>query len=445
MNNTRRNFIKSTGVFACGFGGLKSLIANSSKSQSILGYGNLVKDNEGIMDLPKGFSYKVIGKAGEKMNDGFFLPDKPDGMAAFGNISDEVVVIRNHEINPLAFGSTGPFGFNNRKMNQVPDDLIYDKGRVMPCLGGTTTFVYNTKTQKIVNQFLSLVGTLRNCSGGPTPWNTWITCEEIVLGTKGPCKKEHGWCFEVPVSTKASITKPIPLKDMGRFNHEAVAVDPDSGDVFLTEDRNDGLIYRFVPKQKGNLKVGGKLYALRLKGYSSCDTRNWKSNHFNVGQSEMIDWIELENVQSPKDDLRFRGFEAGAAQFARGEGMWYSDGAIYFACTNGGIKKHGQIWKLKENTLELFSEPNDADLIDNCDNLTVSASGDLFLCEDGKGEQYIDVITKEGKIFKFAKNAKSSSELAGPTFSPDGTTLFVNIQHDGLTLAITGPWDKKLI
>ena len=81
------------------------------------------------------------------MNDGFFLPDKPDGMAAFGNISDEVVVIRNHEINPLAFGSTGPFGFNNRKMNQVPDDLIYDKEEDV-CLGGTTTFVYNTKTQK---------------------------------------------------------------------------------------------------------------------------------------------------------------------------------------------------------------------------------------------------------------------------------------------------------
>ena len=101
--------------------------------------------------------------------------------------------------------------------------------------------------------------------------------------------------------------------------------------------------------------------------------------------------------------------------------------------------------EIKRKYTRAFSEPNDAELVDNCDNLTVSASGDLFLCEDGKGEQYIDVITKEGKIFKFAKNAKSSSELAGPTFSPDGTTLFVNIQHDGLTLAITGPWDKKLI
>ena len=91
------------------------------------------------------------------MNDGFFLPDKPDGMAAFGNISDEVVVIRNHEINPLAFGSTGPFGFNNRKINQVPDDLIYDKGRVMPCLGGTTTLFTIQKRKKLLINSLALL------------------------------------------------------------------------------------------------------------------------------------------------------------------------------------------------------------------------------------------------------------------------------------------------
>ena len=152
----------------------------------------------------------------------------------------------------------------------------------------------------------------------------------------------------------------------------------------------------------------------------------------------------MDEVDSPKDDLRFRGFRKGAACFARGEGMWYSNGAIYFACTNGGKKQYGQIWKLSKDMLQLFSEPNNSDLVDNCDNITVAPWGDLILCEDGGGRQYLDVITSTGKIFKFAKNAKSSGEFAGATFTPDGSTLFVNMQHDGLTLAITGPWDKQI-
>ena len=99
---------------------------------------------------------------------------------------------------------------------------------------------------KKLKQFLSLIGTLRNCAGGPTPWNTWITCEEVVMGAGGPCKKRPWLVFRVPARETPIITNPVPLKAMGRFNHEAVAVDPISGDVYLTEDRNDGLIYRFV-------------------------------------------------------------------------------------------------------------------------------------------------------------------------------------------------------
>lgn len=443
MDLSRRQFIKNTAIFSVGFTGLKSLIASSNKSKSVFGYGPLIDDPNKVLDLPQNFNYKIIGKTGDLMTDGFFLPGKPDGMAAFSYKPDEVIVIRNHEINPLAFGATGPFGRGNKKINNVPDELIYDKGRILPCLGGTTTFVYNTKTQKLQNQFLSLVGTLRNCSGGPTPWNTWITCEEAVMGTKGPCKKTHGWCFEVPVHDQPTLAMPIPLKAMGRFNHEAVAVEPKSGKVYLTEDRNDGLIYRFDPKIEGHLAKGGKLFALKIKDNPSFDTRNWQTNQFNVGQKKEVEWVEMDNVESARDDLRFRGFKKGAACFARGEGMWYSENAIYFACTNGGIKKYGQIWKLSDDKIELFAEPNDADLVENCDNITVSPWGDLFLCEDGKGEQYIDVITPQGDFFKVAKNSKSKSELAGPTFSPDGSTLFVNIQHDGLTVAITGPWHEK--
>ena len=442
---TRRKFIQSSAVTAVGFSGLQNLVLGKAKNQNIKGYGPLVKDPKQLLDLPKNFFYSIIGRTGDKMSDGFFLPDKPDGMAAFPYRENKVIVVRNHEINPLTFGNKGPFGLGNKKMKSVPDNLIYDNGKILPCLGGTTTFIYDTKERKLDSQFLSLVGTLRNCAGGPTPWNSWISCEEVVMGKSGPCKKNHGWCFEVPVTDFPKLADPIPLKAMGRFNHEAVAVEPDSGDIYLTEDRQDGLIYRFKPNVKGVLAEGGKLFALKVKGRTSLDTRNWSEVKFDVGQSEEIEWIEMEDVESPKDDLRFRGFKNGAACFARGEGMWYSNGSIYFACTNGGIKKCGQIWKLTGGKIELFVEPNNPDLVDNCDNITVSPWGDLFICEDGKGEQFIDIITPQGEIFKLAKNSKSSSEFAGPVFSPDGSTLFVNIQHDGLTLAITGPWEKKSV
>lgn len=440
---TRRLFLQHTSSIALGFTGLRRLSAETNSGNAIRGYGPLLPDPKKILDLPKGFSYQIIGRAGESMSDGLFLPGSPDGMAAFPGKGDEVIVVRNHEVSAGGSSSTGPFGKGNRKMNLVGKDRFYDSGKKSPCLGGTSTFVYDTKEKTVVRQFLSLAGTIRNCAGGPTPWNSWITCEETVVRAGGNLVRDHGWCFDVPATDQPELADPVPLKAMGRFNHEAVAVDPETGDVFETEDRHEGLIYRFVPKVKGKLAEGGKLFALKVKGKPSLDTRNWSGNTFSVGDSKEIEWIEMKDVESPRDDLRIRGFKDGAACFARGEGMWYSKGSIFIACTNGGKKQRGQIWKLTSNKLELYAEPNDADLVDNCDNLTVSPWGDLILCEDGKGDQFLDVITPKGKIFKLAKNAKSSGEFAGVCFSPDGSTLFVNMQREGLTLAITGPWKEK--
>ena len=445
MNFSRRTFLQSTHSFALGLMGLKALSLSGKANQSHPGYGKLIKDENKILDLPNGFKYKIIGKTGDPMSDGFFLPDKPDGMAAFPSSKvNEVILVRNHEINPGTPPIDGPFGPKNKKLEEVSEGLIYDKGNSSPCMGGTTTVIYDVRKQKVIRQFLSLTGTIRNCAGGPTPWGTWITCEETVASAGGACLEDHGWCFEVPATEKPKLNKPIPLKGMGRFNHEAVAVEPESGSIYLTEDRHEGLLYKFVPKIKGKLSEGGRLYALKVKDTPSLDTRNWKSQKVKVGQEMDLEWIAMDEVHSPKDDLRFRGFKQGAACFARGEGMWYSKGSIYFACTNGGRRQNGQIWQIVDGKLLLFSEPNDSDLVDNCDNLTVSPWGDLILCEDGGGKQYLDVITPDGKIFKLAKNAKSTGEFAGATFSPDGSTLFVNMQHDGLTLAITGPWNAKL-
>ncbi len=443
MVNSRRHFIRASSAIAVGFSGLQALAVRRSVARPAVGYGPLIEDSKGILDLPRDFSYKIIGRAGEPMSDGLVLPGKPDGMAAFPGKGNEVIIVRNHEVNSNDSSANGAFGSGNKYLDKISTDRFYDSGKKSPCLGGTSTFVYDTRTNSVVRQFLSLAGTLRNCAGGPTPWNSWITCEETVVGAGGNLARDHGWCFDVPVTDQPALADPIPLKAMGRFNHEAIAVDPDTGDVFLTEDRHEGLIYRFIPQVKGKLAKGGKLLALKVKGKPSFDTRNWSEATFEVGQSEQVEWVELDEVESPRDDLRVRGFKDGAACFARGEGMWYSKGAIYFACTNGGKKQRGQIWKLTSNKIELYAEPNDADLVDNCDNLTVAPWGDLVLCEDGKGDQFLDVITPRGKIFKLAKNAKSSGEFAGVCFSPDGSTLFVNMQREGLTLAITGPWKEK--
>jgi hypothetical protein len=165
--------------------------------------------------------------------------------------------------------------------------------------------------------------------------------------------------------------------------------------------------------------------------------------------------MDIEDVESPLDDLRLQGFRKGAARFARGEGMWYADGEIYFACTNGGAHEVGQIFKYVPSryegtaretdtpgTLELFIESSDQNLLKNCDNLTIAENGNLFICEDAADTCKIVCITPEGKLFEFARNSYTKSELAGACFSPDGETLFVNIQKNGQTLAITGPWDR---
>ena len=254
---------------------------------------------------------------------------------------------------------------------------------------------------------------------------------------------------------------------MGRFNHEAVAVDPKSGIVYQTEDRHDSLIYRFIPDVPGKLARGGRLQAMAIRDMKSADTRNWKGwadkvfpwtyDAIAVGEKMEVVWVDIQNVESPKDDLRLQGFDKGAARFARGEGMWHSNDSIYFVCTNGGYRKKGQVWRYipspfegtpaedkQPGTLELFIEPNNSDLLENGDNITVAPWGDLILCEDGPGTQFIVGVTPQGKLYRFAKNSRNRSEFAGATFSPNGSTLFVNIQGAGMTLAITGPWNKSI-
>ena len=337
-----------------------------------------------MIDLPADFSYRVISRAGDEMDDGLILPGHPDGMGTFVGPDGTTILIRNHELNPLQ--NIGPWGKDLKRMKKTPPDKIFDRGKgKTPGYGGTTTLVYDTKAQKVVRQFLSLAGTHRNCAGGITPWNSWVTCEETVQKPGHNSIQEfdsetyHGYCFEVPATAEIEVADPVPLKAMGRFNHEAVAVHEASGIVYLTEDRHDGLLYRFLPKTPGRLQEGGRLQALVLPDLAARDTRNWHLEKGEVKADEQmkVEWIDLEDVDAPNDKLRQRGFKAGAAQFARGEGMWAGEDGIYFACTNGGKKMCGQIFRYRpgdaegkggdeKGTLELFIESTDPGILNLC-------------------------------------------------------------------------------
>lgn len=441
---SRRAFIKQSLAVSLGFSGLSSYLAWGRALEN-----PLYAAGDNWLELPPGFTARVISRMGDPMTDGLLVPGRADGMAAFVSAGN-VVVIRNHE-NSAGDLPASPFGRDGQLLSKVSPGDLYDYGMGRPSLGGTTNFVFDESRQVITRQFLSLAGTNRNCAGGPTPWNSWISCEEDTTNRGGTAAKNHGYNFEVSAHA-TQLVPPVPLVAMGRFNHEAVCVDPATGIVYQTEDRADGLIYRFIPNRPGNLAAGGRLEALAVRGAKSFDTRNWNAAALPVGKPLEVEWVALRDIDTPDDDLRLRGAAGGAAVFARGEGMWFGNREVFFACTNGGLRKAGQVFKYTPSAHEgtpeavrqpgklvLFAEPNNKDILKYCDNLTVSPWGDVVFVEDSNNA-CMRGITPEGTIYNIARNTGSASELAGVCFSPSGKTLFVNIQDEGLTYAITGPW-----
>jgi secreted PhoX family phosphatase len=442
MQLSRRKFFTLAGASAAGtlaMSPLEALVTRKAFGQTILGkgYGPLLPDPNGLLELPEGFQYRVFSRTGEVMNDGTLVPNNHDGMAAFRGPRNTVILVRNQELSPSS-------------STQVIGPRPYDP----LCKGGTTTLIVGSNRQ-LIKHFVSLSGTYRNCAGGLTPWGSWITCEEntSTLLTNNPLNPannvstSHGYNFEVPASATSPV-KPEPLIEMGRFNHEAVAVDPKTGYVYQTEDRGDSLFYRFRPKQPGNLKAGGTLEALRIKDMFQAKT----FAGFPKRQPMKVEWVPITNPNPPQDTVRQEGFAQGAAQFARGEGIWYANGEFYFCCTNGGSVNangnpngFGQVWRYipGQETIELFVESTSRDELDAPDNIVVAPFGDLILCEDGGGEQFLRGVTPEGELYNFARNAFNGSEFAGACFSPDGQTMFVNIFSPGMTFAIWGPWKSR--
>lgn len=397
-----------------------------------------------LLSLPPDFQYLSFGWTGDTLTDGLVTPPEHDGMAVIGQKGDVLTLCRNHEIH-----GERTFG---------PDAVTYDRFAG----GGCTNLEFNLKTESLQKSWASLCGTVKNCAGGPTPWGTWLSCEETVLGPgdtddgqKVPYSQTHGWVFDVPVDRPAEAK---PLKAMGRFVHEAVAVDPRDGIIYETEDRDTAGFYRFLPNSPGKLQEGGRLQMLRAEGGPDLRTGCQGRGPFHV---TWVDIDDPERAHSPgtQDELGVysQGKAQGGTTFNRVEGCWYGDEVIYFSSTEGGDQGLGQVFAFSPDnqTLRLVYESPSKEKLANPDNLTVSPRGGLVLCEDADDRPLrMHALSTDGQLVSIAENnvvlngERNSfkgdfrgSEWAGVCFSPDGKWLFANVQTPGITVAITGPWE----
>ena len=433
-----------------------------------------------LLRLGEGFSYRSFSWTGDAMAGGGVVPARHDGMAAVPAPGGGVTLLRNHEeIIGAPMGDAGTPAYDRFALppgtEGAPDGF--------PGFGGGVTAV-SYAPGRAPSTVALLAGTAVNCAGGPTGWGSWLTCEEIVLRTSRIGARDHGYVFEVPAAGGASGR---PIVDMGLFRHEAAAVDPATGIVYLTEDMSPHSgFFRFLPRNRqrrpGALEEGGRLEMLRVRGAPNADLRAPA-----LGDEHEVDWVPVpEPDRDPeafapgefggdilgmgKSGPYQQGEDAGAARFARGEGAWQHGGAIYWVDTAGGAAGAGAVWvydPAKSVLRALYVSPREA-VADAPDNITVHANGLVLACEDGGGLHdaagalvrgtRLLAVGRDGRVVEVGENNivfdgpvpgrpgtdpgdYRGAEWAGATFSPDGATLFVNIQTPGITFAITGPWD----
>ena len=342
------------------------------------------------------------------------------------------------------------------------------KARDKNVIGGTTTLDIDPKTRVMLGDWVSLETARRSTCGWPDAWGTWITCEETVNGPdvtgdfagNGPdFEQRHGYIYEVdPAAGPGELTRGLAIKEAGRFAHEACAVDPRTGVLYQTEDQFGPAGFylystRNNPIEKGKLERHGTLEMLRVKGAT---TPTELSGVLTQGQTWDVDWVTIDTPNpewkssspEPNDDaianVARQGFTKNAAQFARPEGCWYGGGFIWFSATRGGGTNltgnplgeygngYGHIFKYDPlcETLTLVYQSPGPDVLDLPDNLTVSPSGQIVICEDGGDGNYVRCLDNDGILTNLVHNRtdRPDEEFAGACFSPDGRTMFVNIQ-----------------
>ncbi|MEU9747736.1 alkaline phosphatase PhoX [Streptomyces niveus] len=452
MSATRRQVL-ATGASVAGIaftGAVSELFAGTAAAQEMgrSGYGPLVPDPDGLLDLPKGFRYRVLSRTGDELRSGEGqVPSNPDGMAAFAGRRGRVHLVRNHENRATA--SIG-----------VPtvDGLTYD-----PMGKGGCTALELDGRNNVVGERVAIAGTAVNCAGGPTPWGTWLTCEETEdkAGTNG-YTKDHGFIFEVD-GADPHRTGAVPLKAMGRFQHEAIAIDPRTGVVYETEDAFDrpfGLFYRFLPEKPlgglGSLRAGGTLEAMRVPGVPDLSVVQEPGASF-----DRVEWVPVPDTQAKETPIRLQDFgKKGITHAQKLEGCYWGDRSVYFVSSfaksaEGSAADHyGQVWKYEPQRRRLtlviaFGPDTDIQLPgESPDNICLAPSGGLMVCEDGGGAQHVYGLTRHGELYEMARGAQNIGtpeepewgEFAGVTFAPDGDTMYVNCYTPGTTFAVTGPW-----
>jgi uncharacterized protein len=437
----------STSLIATAFTSLRGRIAHADDLNRKL-YGELypvLDQTTGLplIRLPKGFRYTSYGWTNQPLASGSKTPSDHDGMAVIAEDGDTITLCRNHEV-------------------MSPGRAFWREHHYDPFgSGGCTSLTFDRRKEVFVTAWESLAGTMKNCAGGATPWQTWLSCEETLDGpdttfedgSQNPLTQPHGFVFEVPVGGQK---EPKPLLSLGRFVHEAVAIDPSSHTVYLTEDTGTAGFYRMTPERAMDIASFGRFEMMRVKQRDDVRSGVKPDQLFDVSWVEIPDRLRAHSPGT-RDGLGVyrQGKDLGGLTFARLEGVAIHDGKVFITATSGGDAKAGQVWEYTPELEQLkliFESPN-PDVLDMPDNMCISVRGELLLCEDGtRVPQRLQILTIDGLLCPFAENNIvleqlyghrgdfRNSEWAGATFSKDGSWLFVNIQKPGVTFAITGPW-----
>ena len=337
-------------------------------------YGFLQPPDALGLRLPAGFTSRLIAETGKQVGDtGFVWHGAPDGGATFPTGDGGWIYVSNSEVGEAQGGAS-----------MVRFDADGD----------------------IVDSRSILSGTFRNCSGGPTPWGTWLSCEEI---------SRNGQVYECdPFGVEPAVVRPA----MGSFGHEAAAVDPETSIVYLTEDQRDGGLYRFIPTVAGDLSAGVLQVMTEVGG--------------------VIGWAVVPDPRGRPTETRFQ--VSTMKIFNRGEGAFFAGGRLVIASTGDD-----RVWSYTPSTNELeiiYDEATSPEpVLGGSDNVTIADVGDVFVCEDG-GNLELVVVPVEGGANPFLRvEGQSDTELTGVAFDPSGTRLYFSSQrHPGQTYEITGPF-----